>query len=481
MARPETGLARDGVHAHLKVWNAGKGSRSIDHDFLRRLSGAGCFTGGVQTMAKRAQTAKNGGRSAPAAGARSVAPAVVSLEIAPASLAEGEAPRARWAGLSVERQLILWGVACALFATLLYFLSPVLAPFVAGTALGYLLDPVADRLQRMGMSRLGAALLLLVVFITVLVTAFIVLFPLLSRQFAAFLTALPGYVQTLSGLLTAWHEHLTGDFFNDWLQKIGLGGAGAALDVQKYIDDLTNQGAAVLGDFLKSLVWRGYALINVVALVVITPVVAFYMLLDWDRMVGIIDDLVPPRHRDDVRVLARDIDRALAGFVRGQSLVCLFLGLWYAIGLTAIGLNFGFLIGVIAGCLSFIPYVGSITAFVFSIIIATVQAWPHLGLPVEAVAIVTFGLIMDGYVLSPRLVGASVGLHPVWIMFALLAFGALFGFTGMIIAVPTAAALGAILRFLASHYRASGLYRDTGHGYDQARARRQRARSQNSG
>lgn len=432
-------------------------------------------------MAKRAQPIKSGGRGAPVAGARSVAPVVLPSETAPVPVTDDATPRARWAGLSVERQLALWGVACVLFALLLYFLSPVLAPFVAGTALGYLLDPVADRLQRMGMSRLGAALLLLIVFISVLVTAFILLFPLLSRQFAAFLTALPGYVQTLSGLITDWHEHLTGDFFNEWLQKIGLGGAGAALDVQKYIDDLTNQGAAVLGDFLKSLVWRGYALINVVALVVITPVVAFYMLLDWDRMVAIIDELVPPRHRDDVRTLARDIDRALAGFVRGQSLVCLFLGLWYAIGLTAIGLNFGFLIGVIAGFLSFIPYVGSITAFVFSIIIATVQAWPHPGLPVEAIAIVTFGLIMDGYVLSPRLVGASVGLHPVWIMFALLAFGALFGFTGMIIAVPAAAALGAILRFLASHYRASALYHDAGHGYDHARARRLRAGSRNPG
>ena len=168
-----------------------------------------------------------------------------------------------------------------------------------------------------------------------------------------------------------------------------------------------------------------------ISLIVITPVVAFYMLVDWDHMVAIIDDLIPPRHREDVRSLARDIDRALAGFVRGQSLVCLFLGVWYAVGLSAIGLNFGFLIGVIAGFLSFVPYVGSITAFVLSIIVAIVQGWPHVHLPIEAVAIVTTGLIMDGYVLSPRLVGASVGLHPVWIMFALLAFGALFGFTGL--------------------------------------------------
>ncbi|MEF3365438.1 AI-2E family transporter [Methylocystis sp. 9N] len=364
----------------------------------------------------------------------------------------------QWAGLSLERQVALWGLALLTLGTALYFLSPVLAPFVAGTALGYLLDPVADRLQRLGLSRLGAASLLLVTFLSVVGAAVVVLAPILTHQLVGFMTALPGYIQTLHGLMAQWSAHFTSDYVNVWLQEFGLGGAAATFDAQKYINDLTSQSATFIGDFLKSLLWRGYALINVVSLIVITPVVAFYMLLDWDHTVAIIDDLIPPRHRDDVRSLARDIDRALAGFVRGQSLVCLFLGVWYAVGLSAIGLNFGFLIGVIAGVLSFVPYVGSITAFVFSIIVALVQDWPHIRLPIEAVALVTTGLILDGYVLSPRLVGASVGLHPVWIMFALLAFGALFGFTGLIVAVPVAAALGAVIRFLTRRYRASALY-----------------------
>lgn len=385
------------------------------------------------------------------------------------TVASAHAPRSlQWAGLSLERQLILWGLTLLGLAATLYLLSPVLAPFVAGTALGYLLDPVADRMQRVGLSRLGAALLLLVVFITFVVTAFVILAPILTHQLAGLITSLPGYLQTIHGLATDWSEHFTNDYINEWLKKYGLGGVGSGFDAQKYVSDLASQATTFIGDFLKSLIWRGYALINVVSLIVITPVVAFYMLLDWDRMVHIIDDLVPPRHRDDVRMLARDIDRALAGFVRGQSLVCLFLGVWYAAGLSAIGLNFGFLIGVIAGFLSFIPYVGSITAFVLSIIVAIVQAWPRINLPVEAIAIVTTGLIMDGYVLSPRLVGASVGLHPVWIMFALLAFGALFGFTGLIVAVPVAAALGALLRFIARRYRASALYRESPYARDRA-------------
>jgi predicted PurR-regulated permease PerM len=200
------------------------------------------------------------------------------------------------------------------------------------------------------------------------------------------------------------------------------------------------------------------AIINVLSLLVVTPVVAFYMLLDWDEMLHTLEQLVPPRHRADVRQVAHDIDRALSGFLHGQSAVCLFLGCWYAVGLTLIGLNFGFLIGVSAGLLSFIPYVGSITAFVLSIIVAVVQGWPHWDLPLEAVAIVSAGLFLDGNVLSPRLVGASVGLHPVWLMFALFAFGALFGFTGMIIAVPVAASMGVLLRFGAARYRESAFY-----------------------
>ena len=424
-------------------------------------------------MTKRTQPAKRKTSGSPATGASlrtkpdaEAAPAIHHAET------HGHPPRgASWAGLSLERQLMLWGIALLLLATILYFLSPVLAPFVAGTALGYLLDPVADRLQRLGMSRLSAALVLLVFFITFVVTALIILLPILSRQFAGLVTSMPGYLQTLGGLVVEWQTRFTADYFNDWLQTMGLGpewlqkigiGPASSFDTQKYIDDFTNQGATLIGDFVKSLVWRGYALINVITLIVITPVVAFYMMLDWDHMIHILDNLVPPRHRDDVRYLAGEINEALAGFVRGQSLVCVFLGVWYAVGLSAIGLNFGFLIGVIAGVLSFIPYVGSITAFVLSIIIAIVQDWPHISMPVEAIAIVSFGLIMDGYVLSPRLVGASVGLHPVWIMFALLAFGALFGFTGMIIAVPTAAALGAVMRFLAARYRQSGLYREHG-------------------
>jgi len=354
--------------------------------------------------------------------------------------------------------MLLWGLAILSIVGLLYILSSVLTPFVAGLALGYLLDPVADRLQAAGFSRLGAALLILTLFILVLWTVILLVGPVLSHQLAGFITSLPGYVTTLQGLISEWSEHAAGEKINDWLGRVGLSGAATSIDLQKYMTDLAAQAPALAGDFLKSLLSRGIAMINIISLVVVTPVVAFYILLDWDEMVAILDDLVPPRHREDVRMLARDIDAAMSGFLRGQSAVCLFLGAWYALGLTMIGLNFGFLIGVMAGVLSLIPYVGSITAFVLSITVGIVQGWPHWQIPAEAIAVVSIGLFLDGNVLSPRLVGASVGLHPVWLMFALFAFGSLFGFTGMIVAVPVAAALGVVLRFIARRYRESAIY-----------------------
>ncbi|TDX65110.1 putative PurR-regulated permease PerM [Methylosinus sp. sav-2] len=358
----------------------------------------------------------------------------------------------------LDRRLAFWMAAILLVFALFYFLSPVLAPFLAGLALGYLLDPVADRLQALGLSRLGASFVILTVFVVLTAAIVLLVAPVLTRQFSEFIESLPGYLTTLQGLLTRVSREATGDFMRSVYEKLGLPVSDASLDTQKYVNDLASEAARMGAAFLKSLVSGGAALVNMVSLVVITPVVAFYILLDWDDMVATLDQLTPPRYRDDVRAIARDIDRALAGFLRGQALVCLFLGLWYSIGLSLIGLNFGFLIGVSAGVLSFVPYVGSITAFVLSIIVALVQGWPDWRLPAMAVAVVSTGLFLDGNVLSPRLVGGSIGVHPVWLMFALLAAGSLFGFTGLLLAAPVAAALGVILRFAVRRYRQSALF-----------------------
>jgi predicted PurR-regulated permease PerM len=340
--------------------------------------------------------------------------------------------------------------ALVVLSLLIYLLRDVMLPFVAGIALAYLLDPLADRLERLGLGRLAASLLILALFVVVLVVSLLLLVPLVANQIAALIASLPQMVARLQGILAERAGPL--------LQRFG--GADALAELQSSVGTLASQGVTWLLAFLKSL-WSGsQALISIASLLVVTPVVAFYILVDWDRMVAAIDGWVPPRHRTTVRGLAAQIDRAIIGFVRGQTLVCLILGSFYAIGLWMVGLNFGVLIGLISGFLTFIPYVGTLTGFLLSVGVALVQFWPgsdwlHIGL---TIGVFLVGQFLEGNIISPKLVGDSVGLHPVWLMFALLAFGSLFGFLGLLLAVPVAASIGVLVRFALRQYLQSRLY-----------------------
>lgn len=359
--------------------------------------------------------------------------------------------------LRIEWQISFWLAALFLFVITLWLFSDVLLPFVAAVVLGYLLDPVADRLEHAGLNRLGATLLILATFILCFVTFFILIVPILGHQLAEFIQSLPSYLNKLQTLISSQSERWANEYGGAILEKLGL--SSQASQFNGTTTDLVNQAMQWGGTVLKSLWSRGAALLNLLSLMVITPVVAFYMLLDWDRMIAVIDSLVPIRHRETVRELAREIDKAMAGFVRGQSLVCLFLGLWYGLGLSLVGLNFGLLIGISAGVLSFVPYVGSLVALVLAAGVAIVQDFPQWKLLAMSMGVVVTGQFLEGNILSPKLVGGSVGLHPVWLIFALLAFGSLFGFTGLLAAVPLAAAAGVILRFAIKRYRESNLYR----------------------
>ena len=351
-----------------------------------------------------------------------------------------------------------WALAIVAVALFLYLFSGVLMPFAAGIALGYLLDPVAEKLERVGMNRLGAALFILAVSVILIVLALVLIGPVLGHQLSGFVDNLPRIVLRLQSLVSDWSAKvLDTSWGSDLATRLGLG-SGNPGDIQKALADYAGEAAKWLGGFAKSLISGGAALVGILSLVVVTPVVAFYILVDWNRMIASMKSLVPPRYLPEVSAVAGDMDAALAGFLRGQSLVCLFLGLWYGLGLTFIGLNFGFLIGITAGFLSFIPYVGSLTALVVSAVVALVQGWPDWTMLAKALAVVIAGQFLEGNVLSPKLVGESVGLHPVWLMFALLASGSLFGFTGLIVAVPVAAALGVLLRFFFARYRESPFY-----------------------
>ncbi|MFI0843666.1 AI-2E family transporter [Mesorhizobium sp. IMUNJ 23232] len=367
-----------------------------------------------------------------------------------AEVTTGEAP-----GAALRRQARFWLIAALFLAFFLYLFSEILLPFVAGMALAYFLDPVADRLQRLGLSRLMATILILFTFIVVLAIGLVILTPLLAKQLSDFITKLPEYLSHFQALITS--------FDPQWIEK--RFGVNAA-DLRDGLNSLLASGVGFVTAIFTSIWSSGVALFSVASLFIVTPVVAFYMLLDWDRMVAKVDSWVPRDHVHTVRQIASDINVATAGFVRGQGTLCLVLGLIYAIGLTITGLNFGILIGLFAGLISFIPYVGSLVGLVLALGVAFVQFWPDW-LMVVAVACVFFvGQFIEGNILQPRLVGKSVGLHPVWLMFALFAFGALFGFVGLLIAVPAAAAIAVLVRFAISRYLDSPLY--VGHSQDAA-------------
>jgi len=356
--------------------------------------------------------------------------------------------------LALRRQIRFWLIAVAAFALFLYMFSDILLPFLAGLALAYFLDPVADRLQKLGFSRLMATVIILITFLVIVVLGLVILIPLLASQLTEFAERLPQYLTQLQGLVTSFNP--------EWLKR-NFGVDPSALS--EGLNSLMTSSVGILSTVFQSIWSSSVKLFSIASLLVVTPVVAFYMLLDWDRMVEVVDSWVPRDHVETVRQIARDVNSATAGFVRGQGTLCLVLGAMYAVGLTIVGLNFGILIGLFAGLISFIPYVGSLTGLALSLGIAFVQFWPDW-IMIALVACVFFvGQFIEGNILQPRLVGKSVGLHPVWLMFALFAFGALFGFVGLLIAVPAAAAVAVLIRFGISRYLESPLYK--GHGTDE--------------
>ncbi|MBX3446908.1 MAG: AI-2E family transporter [Parvibaculaceae bacterium] len=349
--------------------------------------------------------------------------------------------------MTIQRQAIIWALVIAVFAVLLWLLKGILLPFVAGMAIAYFLDPLADRLEKYGLSRLAATALITVFFLIVAIVLLIVLVPVLYNQLIALVEVMPRLL--LRG--------------QEWLVTVGDGRLGRLLGVQGA--DVEQAISANLGGsldwlvkFISSLGTQGLQIVALISLVVVTPVVAFYLLLDWDRMVEKIDGLLPRDHQETIRRLAREINEVLAGFIRGQVIVCVVLGLIYAVGLTLVGLRFGLIVGIMAGVISFIPYLGTIIGFVVGVALALFQFAPDyisVGLVVGVFAI---GQFIEGNFLSPKLVGDRVKLHPVWVMFAIFAFAALFGFVGALLALPVAAALGVIARFGIAQYRASRLY-----------------------
>ncbi len=345
--------------------------------------------------------------------------------------------------LPVRQQATYWGLAAAFFFAALWGLGNVLLPFIVGGAVAYFLDPVADRLERLGLSRTAATATISILALFSFGLLAILVVPTLVRQFGDLINAAPDIFYKLQDVLTRRFPQVMDE---DSVLRDSLVALGHTIQ---------SRGAELIGGIVSSAI----SVINAVVFLVVVPVVAFYLLLDWDHLVARIDALLPRDHRDTIRAVARDIDRVLAGFVRGQVSVCLILGSFYAVALMIAGLQFGLVVGALAGLLTFIPYSGALIGGVLAIGLALFQFWGDWLQIAIVTGIFAVGQFLEGNIITPRLVGKSVGLHPVWLIFALSAFGALFGFVGMLVAVPLAAAIGVLVRFLIARYTQSRLYK----------------------
>ncbi len=345
--------------------------------------------------------------------------------------------------LPVQEQAKYWGIASAVFLVALWGIGDIILPFVLGGAIAYFLDPVADRLEAWGFSRAAATTIITLVAILIFVILVLAVVPTLVAQATSLIQITPQLASDLQSFLTQRFPQLLepDSAVSQTLAAIG--------------QQVQEKGGALLQTALTSAA----SLINVVVLLVIVPVVAFYLLLDWDNMIAKINSLLPLDHAPVIRKLAGEIDQTLAAFVRGMGTVCLILGTYYAIALMLVGLQFGLVVGFIAGLITFIPYVGALVGGALAIGLGLFQFWGDwvsLGL---VAGIFGLGQVIEGNVLTPKLVGSSVGLHPVWLIFALSLFGTLFGFVGMLVAVPVAAAIGVLVRYVADQYKASRLYK----------------------
>lgn len=361
--------------------------------------------------------------------------------------------------LPVKDQMKYWGAALVVFLVLLWWLGNVILPFVLGAAVAYLLDPVADRLQGLGLSRALSVAIITIFMILLFVALVILVIPTLIGQAVSLSERIANLIdeapETVSGL-QVWLS----ETYPAMVERFPEAGDLEAT-LQRMLGNAAEAMRQRAGTLIEGALASVSGVFNVIILFVIVPVVAVYLLIDWDRIMTQIDSLLPREHAPTLRNLAKEIDRTLASFVRGQGLVCLILGTYYALALGLVGLQFGFIIGAIAGFLTFIPYVGALVGGILAVGLALFQFWGDWVWIVAVWGIFQSGQFVEGNFLTPKLVGDSVGLHPVWLLFALSAFGSVFGFVGLLVAVPVAAAFGVIARFGTRRYRESALYLGT--------------------
>lgn len=352
---------------------------------------------------------------------------------------------------TMRAQTVFWMVMIVATIGFVWLFQGILAPFILGLAIAYLLNPVVTKISGKGMPRWLAVLLILFLFLGVVVFLVAILVPILVRETGQLLEMLPAWINAAHDYLIRWAIHFGIDVAPN------PQGPPAA---QQIVDNLQGRATQILEagkGVVSGIVAGGMAVASFVAFVFLMPIVAFYMMVDWPKMTHKVDTLLPRHNAGAIRDLLSDIDDTLAGFIRGQLSVCVILGLYYGIALSIVDLRFGFAIGMIAGVLSIMPYVGSGIGIITSLAVAwfTTKDLTMVGI---VAGIFGLGQFVEGNFLTPKMVGNNVGLHPLWVIFALMAGGSLAGFVGMLVAVPVAAVIGVMVRFALDQYRHSKYY-----------------------
>jgi predicted PurR-regulated permease PerM len=349
--------------------------------------------------------------------------------------------------MTLRTQVLVWVGFTAVVIFAIWLFRPILLPFVVGMALAYILNPLVNIVERTRIGRGWSTAVVLLSVLAAIVGIFVVITPMIAAQVAGLVLRLPGYISDLNALVRQIAPQLV-----EWL------GPERAAQLERTIAQFLGYGVEFIGSMTAQLAQSGLTVLNTLAFIVLTPVVAFYLLLDWEGMGRGLDDLLPREHRREIRTVLDQIDRSMAGVIRGQGSVILVLIVYYTTALTLTGLNFGLVIGLMTGMFSFIPFVGFLTGFTFSMGIALVQFAPNWWMVLVVFLVYMVGQFLEGNVLYPKLVGQSININPVWLMFALFAFAFLFGFVGLLLAVPLAAITATLTRYAIKRYKDSALY-----------------------
>ena len=351
--------------------------------------------------------------------------------------------------MRVEKEVLFWGIVALIMLLLIALLHEILLPFVTGMGIAYFLNPLADRLERLGLPRAAASAFIVLFGAIVVGLLLVFIVPLLVDQVRQIALSAPDDLKNIKTIVENWARERLGDRFPAF--QSGL---------EQAIAGLSENWSALAAKVAQSIWSQGLALVNFLSLLLVTPVVVFYLLVDWHPMLARLDGWLPRDHAPVVRQLGRDVNAAVSAFIRGQGTICLILGVIYALGLSWIGIRYGLLIGIGAGLLGFIPFVGWALGILTASIMALTQFWPDTLPLIKVIALFAIGQALDAGLLGPKIVGSKVGLHPVWLIFSLFVFSYLFGFVGVLVAVPMAAALGVLIRFALRSYLSSGVYGD---------------------